>query len=108
MKTIIALTIATLFTATAVRAEVVTKGGATGLTKAPTIQTQAPVRIAMQCPKCKSEFVAVTGPSFKGAASVTATVERHDCASCGNKWITSGHGKAKVETAIHTCNGCNS
>src|SRR5689334_3861161 len=103
MKTIIALTIATLFTAMAARAEVVTKGGATGLAKAPSVQTQAPVRIAMQCPKCTSEFVAVTESNFKGAAPVTTTVERHGCPSCANKWLTSGHGKAKVETAIHSC-----
>lgn len=108
MKTIIALTIATLFAATAARAEVVTKGGATGLTKAPAVQTQAPVRIAMDCAKCKSEYVALTRRGFKGAAPVTTTVERHGCAACGNKWITSGHGKAKVETAIHTCNDCKS
>ena len=108
MKTIIALTIATLFAATAARAEVVTKGTATGLTKGPIVQTQAPVQIAMQCPKCKSEFVAVTTPSFKGAAPATTTVERHGCASCGNKWTTTGHGKMKTETAIHTCDGCKS
>jgi len=108
MKTIITLAIVALFAATAARAEVITKGGAAGLMKAPNIRTEAPVAVAMLCPKCKSEFASVTVPTFKGTAPVTATVERHACASCGNKWVTSGHGKAKVETAVHTCGDCKS
>jgi hypothetical protein len=108
MKTIVTLAIVALFAATAARAEVITKGGAAGLMKAPNIQTEAPAAVAMLCPKCKSEFASVTVPTFKGTAPATATVERHACAGCGNKWITSGHGKAKVETAVHTCGGCKS
>ncbi len=108
MKTIVTLAIVALFAATAARAEVITKGGATALVKSPTIQTPAPVATAMVCPKCKSEFASVTAPAFKGTTPATATVERHACANCGTKWVTTGHGKAKVETAVHTCGGCKS
>ena len=108
MKTIVTLAIVALFAATAAHAEVITKGGATGLMKAPNTRTEAPIAAAMSCSKCKSEFVSLTVPTFKGTAPATATVERHACASCGNTWVTSGHGKAKVETAVHTCGSCKS
>ena len=107
MKSIVTLAIAALFAATAARAEVITKGGAAGLMKAPGIRTEAPAA-AMLCSNCKSEFVSVKVPAFKGTAPARATVERHACASCGTKWVTTGHGKAKVQRAVHTCDGCKS
>jgi len=105
MKTIITLAIVALLSATAAGAEVITKGGASALMKSPTVKAGAPAA-AMKCALCKSEFVTVKTPEFKGTGSGAATVERHACASCGNKWVTSGHGKAKVELAMHTCGGC--
>ena len=104
MKTIVTLAIVALFAATAARADVITKGSASSLTKAPAAKTGAPVA-AMKCALCKSEFVGVKVPSFKGSPS-SVTVERHACASCGNKWVTTGHGKAKADVAVHTCGGC--
>jgi hypothetical protein len=50
--------------------------------------------------------VRVKVPTFKGSTPETALVERHACASCGTKWATTGHGKAKVDVAVHTCGGC--
>ena len=105
MKTIITLAIAGLFAATAGRAEVITKGGASALLKAPAVKAGSPVA-AMKCARCKSEFVTVKTSAFKGTAPTVAPAERHACASCGNNWITTGHGKAKVEVAVHTCGGC--
>ena len=106
MKTIITLAIAVLFAATAARAEVITKGGAGGLFKGPSVRADTAAPAAMLCAKCTSEFVTRTAPAFKGTAPVVSTVERHACASCGTRWVTTGHGKAKVETAVHTCAGC--
>ena len=113
LQTIITLAIVALLSATAAGAEVITKGGASGLmnpgrnqAEAPSIRTEAPVAAAMKCALCKSEFVIVKVPTFKGSTPETTLVERHACASCGNKWVTSGHGKAKVEVAKHTCGGC--
>ena len=105
MKTIITLAIVALISAAAARAEVLTKGGATILMKAPTAKAGAPVA-AMKCALCKSDFVRVRVPTFKGTAPEVALIERHACASCGNKWATTGHGKAKVVVAAHTCVGC--
>jgi DNA-directed RNA polymerase subunit RPC12/RpoP len=105
MKTIITLAIVALISATAARAEVITKGGASALMKAPTAKAGTPVA-AMKCATCKSEFVTVKVPTFKGSAPETSLVERHACTSCGTKWVTTGHGKAKVEVAKHTCGGC--
>ena len=105
MKTIVTLAIAALFAATAARAEVITKGGASALLKGPAVKVGAPAA-AMKCALCKSEFVTVKTPAFKGTAPATATLERHACAACSNKWVTTGHGKAKVEVAVHTCGGC--
>jgi transcription elongation factor Elf1 len=62
----------------------------------------------MNCPKCKSEFVTVTTPAFKGNTPVTRLVERHACPDCGTKRVSTGYGKAKVETVVHTCGGCKS
>jgi hypothetical protein len=105
MKTIVTLTIVALFAATAARAEVITKGGASALLKAPVVKTEA-APPAMKCAMCKSEFVTIKASSFKGTTPTSVLVERHACTSCGNKWVTSGHGKAKVELAVHTCGGC--
>ena len=105
MKTIITLAIVALFSLTAARAEVITKGGASALLKAPAVKAGTPAA-AMKCATCKSEFVTVKAPAFKGSTPETATLERHACTSCGTKWVTTGHGKAKVEVAKHTCGGC--
>jgi hypothetical protein len=111
MKTLITLVIAAIVSATAANAEVITKGGYSGLHKAPapnSVAAAAKPMAPMACGNCKSEFVTATAPAFKGTTPSTSTVERHACASCGNKWITSGHGKAKVDVAVHTCGGCKS
>ena len=105
MKTIVALTILALFAATAARADVITKGGASALLKTSAVKAESAAP-AMKCAMCKSEFVTVTAPSFKGSTPGSIIIERHACVSCGNKWVTSGHGKAKVELAVHTCGGC--
>lgn len=105
MKTIITLTIVAILGAAALRAEVSTKGGASALLQAPAVKAGAPLA-AMKCATCKSDFVTVRVPSFKGSMPETALVERHGCGSCGTKWATSGHGKAKVDAAVHTCGGC--
>ena len=105
MKTIVTLAIVALFAATAARAEVITKGGASALLKAPAVNAGA-AATAMKCALCKSEFVTVKTPAFKGTAPAAATLERHACASCGTKWVASGHGKAKIDVAVHTCGGC--
>lgn len=102
------LTVLALFTAVGARSEVVTKGGATQLLPTSTVRATAPAAPAMSCPACKSEFATVTAPTFKGTERATATIERHACLDCGTKWVTTGHGKAKVETAVHTCRGCKS
>ena len=112
MKTLVTLAIASLFAVTTASAEVVTKGGAARLFTAPAangaaaVATTRPLAKPMVCAMCKSEFVTTRTPSFKGTAPALATVERHACADCGTKWVTTGHGKAKVETAVHTCVGC--
>jgi len=111
MKTIVTLAIVALFaaTATAAHTDVITKGGASRLMKAPSVQTETPaLAVPMNCPKCKSEFVSVTVPRNKAISPSSVLVERHACPSCVNKWVTSGHGKAKVLTTVHTCGGCKS
>lgn len=105
MKTIITLAIVALLSATAARADVITKGGASGLMKAPTVKAGTPAA-AMKCALCKSEFITVKVPASKGSVPATSLIERHACASCGTKWVTTGHGKAKAEVAVHTCGGC--
>jgi hypothetical protein len=105
MKTIITLAIVVLISATAARAEVITKGGASALLKTPSAKAGTPVA-AMKCATCKSEFVTVKTLTFKGSVPATSLFERHACASCGNKWVTTGNGKAKAEVAVHTCGGC--
>lgn len=106
MKTIITLTIAALFAGAAARAEVTTKGGAAQLAKAPYTPPTTSAPAAMPCPNCKSEFVGVNTPTTKGTAPATAMAVRHACPKCGTKWITSGHGKGKQETAVHSCPNC--
>lgn len=110
MKTIITLAIATILAATVTWADGGNanhpKGGASGLMKAPAVRTETPAAAPMNCPKCKSDFVKVTTPAPKGNAPVTSIVERHACADCGTKRVSTGTGKARVETVVHTCGGC--
>jgi hypothetical protein len=108
MKTIVTIALATLVAAFAAQAEVITKGGAADLAISPTVRTEAPAAKAMNCGMCKSEFAKVETPTFKGTAPTVVTVERHACPTCGTKWVSAGHGKAKVESAVHTCGSCKS
>lgn len=68
MKTIITLAIAALISATAARAEVITKGGASALLKAPAVKAGTPVA-AVKCATCKSEFLTTKLVTFKGRVS---------------------------------------
>ncbi len=105
MKTILITTLVFLSATFAARAEVITKSGAMALTRIPvTAKANAPA--AMNCQMCKSRFATVTATTHKGTAPATATVERHGCAGCVTHFITTGHGKAKVELAVHACQGC--
>ena len=103
MKTIVTLAAAVLLSGT-VWAEVSTKGGATKLMRPPPAGSGQPA-IAMKCALCKSEFVRVNVPTFKGSPS-SVLVERHACKSCETKVVTTGHGKAKVSTPTHACGNC--
>ena len=104
MKTTLLLAMVTLLAATA-SAEVTTKGGASALIRVPAVKSEARVA-AMKCATCKSEFVRVKVPTFKGSTAVFSTFERHACGSCGNTWTTTGHGKAKINVAVHRCGSC--
>lgn len=106
MKTIIATALIALVITLGVRAEVITKGGASALLKTPIVSTEA-APAAMKCAMCKSEFVTIKTPVSKGTAPVVSTLEKHACTSCVTRHVTSGHGKAKVETAVHGCKGCS-
>jgi hypothetical protein len=105
MKTMLITTLVLLAATFAARAEVITKGGATALTRTP-IVASANAHAAMNCPMCKSEFISVATTTHKGTAPVVTTVERHACAGCVTRIVTSGHGKAKAEVAVHACLGC--
>lgn len=105
MKAIITLSIVALAAALSARADISAKGGAAGLMKSLEPKTGAPAA-AMSCGGCKSAFVRVTAPAFKGTSPTAALVERHGCGSCGTQWMTTGHGKAKADVAAHTCSGC--
>jgi len=103
MKTIVTLAVA-LLSGTVAWAEVSTKGGATQLMSPPPAGSSQS-KAAMKCALCKSEFVRVNVPSFKGSPT-SVLVERHGCKSCDSKMATTGHGKAKVSTTRHTCGNC--
>ena len=105
MKTILTTALVAVVIALGVRADVISKGGASALVKAPAVSTEA-APTPMKCGMCKSEFATVQTPASKGTAPTASTVEKHGCASCVTTFNTTGHGKAKVETAVHGCNGC--
>lgn len=106
MKTITTLAITALFATTVAGAEVITKGGAAQLAKAPYSPTATTAPAAMPCPKCKSEFVTVNVAASKGTAPTATTVVRHVCPDCGTQWVRSGHGKGNQDSAVHTCSKC--
>jgi len=105
MKTIITTALIALAVTFGTRAEVVSKGGASALLQAPTVRAGAALP-AMKCNMCKSEFATMKTPVSKGTTPAISTIEIHRCASCVTTFTTTGHGKAKIETAVHGCNGC--
>jgi hypothetical protein len=84
-----------------VNAEVVTKGGASGLMRNPTVRTE--INGTMACGKCKSTFTTRAERAPKGGEARIVFVENHLCASCKTTIVTRGEGKAKVEVANHEC-----
>ena len=104
MKTIVTLTAAALLGGTIAWAQVPTKGGASKLINPPAAGSAKPAG-TMSCALCKSEFVRVNVPSFKGSPT-SVLAERHACKSCDTKVVTTGHGKAKVSRPSHVCGSC--
>lgn len=105
MKTFITTSLIALVITLGARADVASKGGASGLLKAPAV-SDAAAPAAMKCGMCKSEFAIVKTPVSKGTTPTVSTVEKHGCASCVTTFTTTGQGKAKTETAVHGCKGC--
>lgn len=97
---VLAIGLMTAFTSTAAAQE----KGATMLLQskaAPAATAEAGV---MSCSKCKDSVVTITErPTKTGAKANTYTVTRHECPGCKNTVALSGHGKAAVQTAGHTC-----
>lgn len=68
----------------------------------------------MSCANCKDSFVTVPDTDTKGAAArvlvtgspPTKVIAEHACGSCGNEWVITGHGKAKVSVPVHKCASC--
>ena len=105
MKTILATALIALVITLGTRAEVISKGGSSALLKAPAGATAA-APAAMKCGMCKSEFATITTSGSKGTTPSVSKVERHGCAACTTSHVTTGQGKAKVETAVHGCKSC--
>lgn len=86
------------------------KGGATRLLELSGRLVTPKVELAaskpMSCAKCKDEYVTRVDRTARGANKTTITVANHLCGGCNNEWIVSGHGKAKISTAAHTCTSC--
>ena|SRR6185437_84794 len=107
----------TLFTVAATAANAQEKGAAILLKlNAPnaTAATIAPTYAPMSCANCKDTFVAVPDTDTKGAAArvlvtggpPTRIIAKHACGNCGNEWVVTGHGKAKVSLPVHKCAAC--
>ena len=69
----------------------------------------------MTCMNCNDKVVQTRANlATKGGGAMTLLakgiptrdVSTHQCEACGTKWTLSGHGKAKVRTATHTCASC--
>jgi len=62
--------------------------------------------VAMSCPKCKT--IMVTKITQQRGQRIAGKGAEHLCPGCGVKYEVSGHGKAKTEKVLHTCNKCGS
>jgi hypothetical protein len=62
--------------------------------------------VAMACPKCKT--IMVSKITQERGQRIAGKAAEHLCPGCGVKYETSGHGKAKTEKVLHTCNKCGS
>ena len=65
--------------------------------------------IIMSCPKCKDTYATVVEKTFKAVKpEELKTMNIHLCAACDTKIVTTGQGKAAVDTVVHTCKTCGS
>ena len=95
------------------------KGGAAKLLQLtePTPATPAVATVKvnpiMACGHCKDTIVSAPDREPRGAGAKallaggppTTGFARHGCPMCGNEWVVTGHGKAKISTPVHTCCG---
>lgn len=91
---------------TSAQADVITKGGASGLLKK-TEPVSGPVAVAMACPNCSSQFLVRTDQFARGATKPPTIVEKHLCNKCSTALTTVGTGKQAKQLALHTCATCN-
>ena len=78
------------------------KGASKLISPAPAIQVSAPKATHMAC--CADRYVQVVDTSAKGMnAGATKAVATHPCPSCQTKIVSTGAGKAKTDTVVHTC-----
>src|SRR5262245_52326091 len=67
----------------------------------------APAEIPkMACPKCTDKVTKKVDLTARGANKPTVLVTTHQCNSCGNEWVVTGHGKAKRTVTVHKCTNC--
>ena len=69
-----------------------------------TVSTQPSTPDAHSCMKCTDTQATVVDKATKGPNHATSQTVRHDCATCDTKITTEGVGKAKRDTATHSCN----
>jgi len=95
------------------------KGGATRLLELSgtliSVTSDSPQFKHMTCANCRDQVVEVRANlATKGAGAMTLLakgipmreVSTHQCKDCVTNWSSSGHGKAAIRTATHTCASC--
>jgi hypothetical protein len=55
------------------------------------------------CPKCTDRIITVVQTPVRGVGVQTKQIAQHQCSDCTKKFVTEGHGKARVTKAVHLC-----
>jgi hypothetical protein len=58
---------------------------------------------AVNCPKCTDRIITVVQTPVRGVGVQTKQIAQHQCSDCTKKFVTEGHGKARVTKAVHLC-----
>jgi hypothetical protein len=65
--------------------------------------TPATEAATLKCPQCTDRVITVVQTPVRGVGVQTKQIAQHQCTDCTQKFVTTGHGRARVTQTVHLC-----